>query len=68
MINIDYYFMTTAALSSCQGQDSIVHCKDAFLQAAVCTNSQKCKLTGTGGESLSIKWEWKQTDFPSYLP
>ena len=55
MINIDYYFMTTAAVSSSQGQDSIVHCKDAFLQAAVSTQqSRKCKLTGTGRESLSI--------------
>lgn len=37
MINICYYFVTTAAASSSQGQDSIAHCKDALLPAAVST-------------------------------
>lgn len=55
MTDIDYCFMTTAAVSSSQGQDSIVHCKDAFLLAAVSTQqSLKCKLTGTGRENFSL--------------
>lgn len=35
VINIGYYFMTAAAVSSSQDQGSAVHCRDAFLQAAV---------------------------------
>lgn len=47
--------MTTAAVSSSQGQDIFALCKDAFLQAAVSTQrSQKRKRTGTGRESLSL--------------
>lgn len=66
MINIGYYFMTAAAVSSSQGQGSAVHCRDAFLQAAVSAQqSQKGKLTGRGRESLSLKRGQKQTDSPS---
>lgn len=35
VINIGYYFMTAAAVSSSQDQGSAVHCTDAFLQPAV---------------------------------
>lgn len=55
MINVDCYFMTTAAVSSSEGQDSIALCKDAFLRAAASTQgSQKHKGTSTGRESLSL--------------
>lgn len=48
--------MTTAAVSSSQGRDSVVHYKDAFLQAAISTQqSLKCKLKGKVRESLSYK-------------
>lgn len=55
MINVDCYFMTTAAVSSSEGQDSIALCKDAFLRAAASTQrNQKHKGTSTGRESLSL--------------
>lgn len=64
MINICYYFITTAAVSSSQGQDLTVHWKDAFMPSAVpAQQSLKCELTDTGKECFYFYFIKRLTNF-----
>lgn len=66
MINICFYFITAAAVSSTQSQDLTVQCKDASMSSAVSAQPRlKCELTDTGKECSYFYFIKRLTSFTS---